>query len=247
MGRRPLSVALTGPCAAALLGLDGFEGIEWPTLWCAPPTAGARHGVVRTRQWREPVLIGDVLVAPPQLMVRHLGLLDDHCYRPSDGITKRDRIELAVEHLLRGGQIELSDLCASGAKGMAELLEVRRLRGHEPPTESYAETRAVQLFRVADWVPWRQVRVFAGGRIMQRVDFVLPSRRGPRPEVLLPHHGLLVEIDGRGPHEREFERDHRRQTNYDALGFRWTSFSATQIEREPLKVLEAIRALLALA
>jgi very-short-patch-repair endonuclease len=65
-----------------------------------------------------------------------------------------------------------------------------------------------------------------------------------RPTLLAAHHGLLVEVDGRGPHAEQFERDHRRQTNYDLLGFRWTSFTPAQIERDPLRVVQAIRALL---
>jgi hypothetical protein len=233
-------IALTGPAAAALLGWDGFADLEWPGLWCMPAGGRPRPGVIRTRRWGEPLTVGEVMLAHPAVVLRHLGLLDDQLYVRPDGLAKQDRIELAVECALRERQIELADLMMRGGKATAELCVIRALRGIEPPTESYAETRALQLLRAHGWHPWRQVPILTGGRILQRVDFVLPLGTGRRPELLRPEHGVLLEIDGRGPHESRFEEDHRRQTNYDRLGYRWLSLTPTQIEHQPLLSMQAV-------
>ena len=238
---RPDSIALTGPAAAAHFGLDGFAGLDWTPRWCAPPN-GARHReVIRTRRWLPPIECDGVLLAAPALVVRHLGIAPSIEWARRDRITRRDRIELAIEHALREGLFEPRDLDATGGHtGSPDVVAILNERGHEPPTESYAETRALQLLRRGGWTPWRQMRVHARGTVVRRVDFVIPYRPILRPQVLLPGTGLLVEIDGREFHERRFEEDHRRQTTYDRLGHRWTSFSATQIEREPRVVLAAI-------
>jgi hypothetical protein len=241
---RSAPIALTGPAAAALFGWDGFRDQEWPLLWCTPAWAGARTGVIRSRRWAEPAFVGGQLLAHASVVLHHLGLGEPATFRRADGVTKQDRIELAVEHALREGAIELGDLATQGGSGTPELTVIARLRGTEPPTDSYAETRAVQLLRQAGIVAWRQVVILEAGRILQRADLVAPYRRMRRPRVVLPAHGLLIEVDGRGPHEPQFEADHRRQTNYDRLGYRWTSFTPTQIEREPLVVLRTLETLL---
>jgi sulfur carrier protein ThiS len=103
-------------------------------------------------------------------------------------------------------------------------------RRTEPPTESYAETRVHQLFRELGYVTWRQVQIISSERIVQRADFVLSFGARVRPALFRPDDGLVVEVDGRFVHERQFEQDHRRQSNYDRLGYHWVSFSANQIE-----------------
>lgn len=156
----------------------------------------------------------------------------------------RDRVELAVEHALRNGLISLADLRiqGGGSSGDRAIREIARLRGDEPATESYAETRAVQRLRQFDWTPWRQAHVGRDNRIEYRVDFVLPFRPGAkRPNTLRPSDGLLIEVDGREIHEPLFERDHVRGNVYDQLGFHWTSLTPSQIEHTPLSVRAASR------
>ena len=118
-------------------------------------------------------------------------------------------------------------------------------RHGEPPTESFDETRAMQVLREMGFAPmWRQMTIIDAGQILHRVDFVLPVRTRKRPPVLLPHHGLLVEVDGRAAHTAEgaFERDSRRETNYDALGYAWVAFTPREIERTPAAVAAAVQA-----
>jgi hypothetical protein len=177
MRRTRTPVALTGPAAAALLGLDGFRALTWPLLWCTPIAARREADTIRTRRWLDPLMIGDRLVADPALVIRHLGLAPDECYRQPDGVTKRDRIELAVEHALREGLITLSDLACSGGHATPELAVIRKLRGKEPATESYAETRAAQLLRANGWRAWRQLQIMSDDRVVQRADFLLAYDR----------------------------------------------------------------------
>ena len=236
-------VALTGPAAAARYGLDGFRDREWCPRWCAPASTRAVAGVIRTRAWEEPVVIGELRVAALSVVLRHL-----------DGIGtlghlfEEDRVELAVEHALRDGAVAIEQLRVGGGAAPGDMLLRRVLARRppgEPPTGSYAETRAVQRMRSIGIVPWRQVPVLGPRR--NRADFMLPYRPSkrrllpPRPEVFLPPCGVLVEIDSREYHEARFEEDHARETNYDELGFVWRSFTPNQIEHDWARVARVLQ------
>jgi hypothetical protein len=224
---------LTGPAAAAQLGLDGFRGTAWPAMWCSPTSCRPAPRLIRTRHWDEPLLVGELLIANPVLILRHLGCALTEIETPVDGLSPRDRVELAVEHALRMGLVTLKQLHtrSSRSRGDQLLHEVLRLRGNEPPTESYAETRAIQTLRGWDIRCWRQVCIFEAGRAKHRVDLVIPFRQSAkRPELLTPDLGLLLEIDSREFHDGRFEEDHQRQSTYDVLGFWWTTFTPTQLE-----------------
>lgn len=237
MRRRKL--ALTGPHAAALYGLEGFRDLDWPLRWCSPVSGESEVDVIRTRQWAEPTVINGIAVAPISLVLRHLGDID-----AVGNLSARDRLELAVEHALREAMATVDDLRVAGgaAPGDTLLREVLRLRRDEPPTESYAETRTVQLLRSFGYEPWRQLPVVEGGKTLHRVDLVIPFATQPRsrPEIVRPSDGLLIEIDSREFHSAEFEKDHRRQSNYDRLGYHWVTFTPTQIERSVGQVRAAI-------
>jgi very-short-patch-repair endonuclease len=69
---------------------------------------------------------------------------------------------------------------------------------------------------------------------------MVPFRPARRPEVFRPAMGLLVEIDSREFHEGQFDRDHRRGSTYDELGYHWVSFTPNQIEKEPDLVRRAL-------
>lgn len=235
---RNRQLALTGPFAAALLGLDGFRDIPFRPVWCSPANG---VGDIRTRLWGEPVWIEDLPVAPTSLVLRHL-----HLTPPSlaDGIGVTDRIEYGVEHALRDLMVSLTDLRIRGGScpGAALLRYVLARRGLEPPTESFAETEAVQLFRSWGFQPWRQVLVVENGRVVHRVDFAFPFRKIRRPAVVGPDDALLVELDGRKFHEQQFERDHQRQMTYDALGYSSLSFTPAQMRQSPKRLRSAIEA-----
>jgi hypothetical protein len=208
--------ALTGPCAAQLLQLDGFREGVWPVMWCAP-NRSRQHGVVRCRGWDEPSTVNDVPVALPSIVLRHLAAQPLLHTKLSD----HDLVELALEHCLRTQD--------RGARILREVVS-RRPPG-EPATESYAETRGIQVFRSVGLNPWRQMAIFDGVRLKHRVDFVIPAgQRKKRPQLLTPADGTLVEIDSREWHEGRFEEDHERQSVYDRLGYNWISLTPNQLE-----------------
>jgi very-short-patch-repair endonuclease len=232
-------LALTGPSAAALYELDGFRDLTWPDLWCAPKNGCRRDRVVRMRDWRSPTLVGDVSAAPIEVVLRHLGAIPSDLAQFKGGLAPHDRIELAVEHALRLG-VTVQPANGGSMPGDEALRAVLRLRGDAPPTESYAETRAVQLLRTFGVRPWRQLPILRNGRIAFRADFMIPFVPTRKPDVVGPTHGLLLEVDGREFHEPQFERDHRRGSTYDELGFHWLSVTPTQVESEPKLVQRAI-------
>ena len=237
---------LSGPAAAAAYGLDGFKDLVWPLSWCAPPNGSRAFRVLRTRRWQEGSVVDGIPLAASASVLRQIGAFPEDLEGLRDGIAPADRLELALEHCLRAGWVSLDNLTAGGGScpGDALLRHVLRRREPEVPTESYAETRAIQHLRSLGVRCWRQMAVWHHGRIRHRVDLVIPASRTvrfpPRPELLRPDQGLLVEIDSREFHERKFEEDHRRQTLYDALGFNWVSFTPSQMERELPNVQRAI-------
>ncbi len=227
--------ALTGPSAAALLGLDGFAGQSFPHTWCTPYHS-KRADTTYVRAFGTPVPVEEVLVADPQVVLRHLALKPLRQKR-----TDHELVELALEHALRLGWLSVEDISLQGCndRGASVLRDVLGFRPDEPPTESFAETRGVQQLRGFGITPWRQVPIYAGQRIRYRADFVIPfPRRGrrlrvrhlPRPSRLNRSHGLIVEIDSRQWHEGSFERDHDRQSFYDSLGFHWITLTPNQLE-----------------
>ena len=237
---------LTGAHAAALLGLDGFRGRDWPTQWCAPHAASPETGVIRTRRWGEPLLVGDVSIATPFLVLAHLGLAHEALVlaQHDDAIEPRDRIELAVEHALRDRLVTLRDFRFTGVRGPGEnlLREVISMRGDEPPTESYAETEYLQFLRALGYDVWRQMVVVGNsGQFLYRVDFVIALRRMPRSKILRPSLGLITELDSEEYHEGAFQRDHIRNSTFDALGYHWISVTPTQVTRRPAATKRAIQ------
>ncbi len=238
---RQREFALTGPYAAALLGLDGFPDLDWSPAWCTKHGRVPIDGVIQTRLWRPPMERNGHLIAHPTLVLRHLGKFDLH---HADSIAPRDRIELAVEHALRDGIVRTGDLRVGGGENNGDRMirEIINVRRNEPPTESYAETRWVQLLRASGLVCWRQVPVVDGTRRLHRVDTVVPfNQRRPRPAVLLSSDGILVEVDSREFHENRFEEDHQRESNYDRLNFHWISVTPNQIEHRPHTVIASLQ------
>ena len=237
----------TGPFAAKILGLDGFRDVDWPITACQPVARAAEPTIVRTRRWYPSSEVDGVPVAHPALVLRHLGN-DEHVLRNAvvvEGIEPLDRIEFATEHVLRDRSATVRQIRVPGSRSDGDRLlhAVLDRREDTPPTESFAETEAVQLFRSFGLKPWRQMQVVSdSGRYLHRADLVLPFRPCPRPHLLLPHHGVLVEIDGRAFHEGTFEKDHERQTTYDRLGFHWLAFTANQIAHDQKNVRLAIEA-----
>lgn len=212
-----------------------------------------RPGIIRTRQFAAQE-VGETLVAAPSLVLRHLGddvgLLATATRR--DGVTADDRIELALECMLHRGLVTVEELAFRGGsfEGDKALRRVLARRPNEPPTESYAETRFWQFLRRNGLDAWRQVPILdLSGRQVHRVDFVIiflqRIRRRPRPRILSPADGLLAEVDSQAFHLDAFERDHNRQSMYDALGYRSLMITPNQVERRQAMVLAAINGAMA--
>jgi very-short-patch-repair endonuclease len=233
------TLALTGPAAAALHGLDGFRDLEWAPMWCAPAHERSTPGVIRTRLWTPPHDVDGIPVVPPRTAIRHL-----HTVGVIDGISQLDRVEFAAEHVLRNGASPLSLAAGGGAQPGDSVLRavLRRRTPSDPPTESYAETRAAQRLRGAQIQAWRQVAILGGRR---RADFGLPFQRRRRPELITPMDCALLEIDSSKHHKDNFEDDHDRESLYDDLGFRWISVTPRQIEHDWPRVRRIIRRKLA--
>lgn len=238
---RSRRLALTGPAAAALYQLDGFRDYEWPHSWCVPWGSNTSPGdrTVQARRWEVSELIGEIPACSLELVARHLHAFPTDLQSHADGIAPMDRVELAVEHILRLGH---TFRAAPGGSmpGDTLLRAVLRRRGNNVPTESYAETRAVQRFREWDIQPWRQIPIIEKGRTKFRADFMIPFRRRLRPDIVRPSDGLLIEIDSREFHEHQFDHDHERGSTYDALGYHWISVTPNQIEYQPAKVRKAL-------
>ncbi len=250
MGRRttPYEIALTGPLAARALDIDGFRDGEWPVMSCMPHEARPRPGIIRVRRFHVHE-VGGVLMAKPWIVLRHLAddvqLLTQAERR--DGIRPDDRVELALECMLHRGLVTLEELHFRGGsfEGDKALRRVLARRPDEPPTESFAETRVWQFLRDNGFDAWRQMPIVnLAGRVVRRVDFVIHFfrriRRRPRPLLLTPGDGVLAEVDSREFHEGAFERDHERQSAYDALGYRSIMITPNQLEHRPASVLAAI-------
>ncbi len=240
---------LTGAAAAAQLGLEGFVDRAWPALWCGPTSLRPGGHLIRTAKPIVSFRVGELTIAHPALVLRHIGNQAEPIGELDD-LSVRDRVEIAVEHALRTGLVTINELTNSKSRSPGDRLlrEIMCLRGEQPPAESYAEVRALQLLRSWDFTCWRQVPIYERGRIVNRVDVVVPfDQRATAPEILSPSDGVLLEVDSRRFHEREFEKDHARQTTYDVLGFSWTTFTPTQFETQPDRVRRAFETLFAAA
>jgi hypothetical protein len=185
--------------------------------------------------------VGEQLVAHPALVIRSLFLQLDQL--GDDRITPIERIELAIECALRRKLVTLKQLRALCGRGwpstaFAELLDQRR---KEPPTESFAETRAVQLLRRRGYTVYRQLPVLIDGRKDYRIDLVIAFELTERrPRYFSADIGVGIEVDSQQWHDGKFERDRQRQCDYDALGLHWVSITARMIERQRPLVFAAI-------
>lgn len=243
MGRL-YELALTGPAAAAEHGLDGFRDLVWPQRWAAPVPSEIVPGVRRTRLWVGGTQHdGGPLIAGIPLVCRHLNGNPEDLLNLPDGIAPRDRVELAVEHARRMG-FHIRAASGGGFSGDKMLREVLALAGSEPPTESYAETSAVQRFRGWGMRPWRQCVIRVAGRNI-RVDFGFSLGLSKRPTVFRPSNVLLCDLDSEQFHRDNFEADRERWAALDRAGFRHLSVTPRQLTHNPNAVRVRIEQLLA--
>ncbi|MFN0029452.1 MAG: type IV toxin-antitoxin system AbiEi family antitoxin domain-containing protein [Acidimicrobiales bacterium] len=168
------------------------------------------------------------------------------------GLEVTDRVELALESALRRPLTTLSEIAeladtAASHHGSATL---RRVLARRPtgaaPTESYLETRTVQLLRRKGFAdPERQVELFDRHGRIGRFDFLLAAGGIPRSR----HGAMVLEVDGRATHDNDpsFVIDRLRWDRLTALGLRPMVLTYGLVEDEPDLVTTLLRDTLALS
>ncbi len=242
---------LTGCAAARLLGLDGADLLDPSPIYAVPHSWGPAPDRIRTRRLGGGFEIDGVLIANTSTIARHLGRglgptprwLDDET-----PLTPLEVVELAVEHLLRRRFIVNAPRQGKYTDGDFLLRQVLHQRGSLPPTESYAETRLVQILRSRGFpVLWRQITVHDGEPNPKRADFLLPfDPEAIQPNRWSPEDGILLEVESWQFHSSkdDVRRDRIRHNRYQLAGFRWLEILASDIERRPDSVVEQIRSLM---
>jgi len=222
--------------AAVIFGLDGFKGpgpvpLDLVDVRHVRPPAAAGVPPIRIHPIPAKAIVtyDGLRTTTPTWTIGELGAV------PALDV---DTIELALESALHlglttEGKLRRVTTTRTGPDwpGTAVLAEaLSRRRPGDPPTESYAETRFLQLvvrpLELED--PERQVPVQVGGRRNPyRCDFVF---RRSRP--------LDIEIDGKDAHATEFGRDHdyERDHHVRRVGFEIVRFGAWRIEHKPAEI-----------
>jgi hypothetical protein len=235
-------VALTGPAAAHLYGLDGFRDLIWPHSYATPYGARGGNNVIRTRHWIEPQVLKGELVVPMLTVLRHLNAFPEFLQNQPDGISPQNRVELAVEHARRlGTRVDLAKDIPRGSRspGDALLRDIRKLSGNEPPTESYAETIALQWFRHVGYKPFRQLEIRIGGKTY-RVDFAISLGPMRRPRIPRPEELLLCDLDSRGFHNHTLEADTARRNAFARAQFHHVELMPSEIRDMPQRALATL-------
>ena len=248
--RRAPEAVLVGPKAAGLLGWDGFSPTD-PEVWLVPRSGRARRTVIRTSRWTPSTrTINGYSVANDELVLAYLEESLEPLPRwigDKEPISVVNRIELAVEWLLRNDKpVGVAALRATKTEQT-----VRRIllgRGpNEPPTESYAETRFIQQMRKFGITKvFRQIQLYRGDEMVNRIDIVIPFPGRPRPKQFTNHVGIPFEIDGKAFHVDTFEKDRRRGNEHSINQTRLQVVTTYMIERNPKSIYFSIRRIQAL-
>lgn len=235
---------LVGPKAAGLLGWDGFAASD-PEVWLVPRYAEAGKSEIRTSRWAPATrTIGGYPIANDELVLAYL----EESLKPQprwvgdrEPISVVDRIELAVEWLLRNNKsVGLATLRATKTEQtVKKILKARGL--HEPPTESHAETRFIQQMRKFGITKvFRQVPLYRGDDVVNRIDIVIAFLGRPRPKRFTNRSGIPVEIDGKAFHIDTFEKDRKRGNEHSINQTRLLVITTHMIERNPKSIYFSI-------
>jgi hypothetical protein len=213
--KRPVPGAvLVGPKAAGLLGWDGFSASD-PEVWLVPRSQREGTAIIRSSRWRDSTrTIDGYHVADDELVLAYLQESLEprpRWTRDSDPITATERIELAVEWLLRNGQA-VGVATVRATKTEQTIRRILLDRGlNEPAPDSYAEVRFIQQMRKFGIKKvFRQVPLYRGDDVVNRIDVVIPFVRRARPKRFAKFVGIPVEIDGKAFHIDTFEKDRKR-------------------------------------
>ncbi len=239
---------LAKQAAAAALQLDGFDP-PVPISVNVPTGSGRRgSGIHRRRPLDDPLVVGGLPVTSVAQTLAELGdgltgrRMNGPAGRPGPLVGPIALIEHAVESALRRYLVdeatlqEVVHLQPLQRPGIAALRDAVERRGlGTVPTESYLETRGVQVLRAAGLPTGvRQHPVFDdANRFVARVDLLLPG-------------AVIVEFDGRAHHGAErFDADRRRWSTLAALGFKLAVFTFDHVEFQPSFVARTVEALVA--
>lgn len=235
--RRPDGV-LHAQAAAATRPLDGFEPGVPITIAVPPGTSAREPGVHRLIRLCAPTtVLGLPVSGAAETLVDLGGELEPRpgCAAARTVLDQFELVELALECALHHHLTTLEDLHdaldAAGARrpGRAVLREVLRRRPTSaPPTESYLETRFVQLLRRADLPAFdRQISIHDDDGFIGRVDF----RR----------ERVVVEAVGGQAHVGKLHTDNERYARLAALGLIVIPLSFDHIEHRPHSVANLLR------
>ena len=244
-GKQPIPGAvLVGPKAAGLLGWDGFSASD-PEVWLVPRSQRAGTAIIRSSRWRDSTrTIDGYPVADDELVLAYLQESLEPRARwngDSDPITATERIELAVEWLLRKGHA----VGVATVRATKTEMTIRRIllgRGlNEPATDSYAEVRFIQQIRKFGIKKvFRQVPLYRGDDIINRIDLVIPFSRRARPKRFIKNVGIPVEVDGKAFHIDTFEKDRKRGNEHSINQTRLLVVTTHMIERNPRSIYYSI-------
>jgi hypothetical protein len=237
------SALVTGQAAAALYGLDGFDPGVSIAVQVARSTTAAHPGARRLRLLEPPEQVLGVWCTSPGETL--LGLGADLASRPGCAAARRalpavDLVELALEAALRrelatpSGLADLAAAADGKRPGRDVLLEALARRPDQPPTESYLETRVVQVLRDAGLPSFdRQVELADDEGPIGRVDF--------------HRAGVVIEALGKAWHLSTFDPDNLRSSRLIAAGHLVLPFTFHHVEAKPAHVVRAVARALARA
>ena len=227
--------------AAALWGLDGFADGAAPVVLVGRSARSRLPGVCRTTCLPQAEIVRGMRVSSVMDTLIDLGAGLRSAPSGVHVLTPADRVELALESALRHGFVALDEVMRALAAAPTQrpgrsvlALVMRRRPEGAPPTESFLETRGIQVLRNAGAPDGRrQVDLFdERGRFVGRVDLVVGR--------------TIIEFDGREHHARvgAFERDRHRWRAWQRLGYRIVPSTWVDVEHKPGPWLADVRALL---
>ncbi|MGD9753036.1 MAG: DUF559 domain-containing protein [Acidimicrobiia bacterium] len=230
-----VDAVLARASACTAFDLDGFRPGLLPIELNGPRrTGGSIRAAVRRVAPLEPPLVID------GLPVTTIGqtLVELGSTLTADPLPVIDRVELALECALHRRLITLIGLedvlgGAAGRRRVPVLRAVLARRPHgAPPTESWLETRMVQLLRDGGLPdPQRQVELRDSDGFIGRVDLLLDA--------------LVVELHGAQHNDgAALDADRLRRARLEAAGYRVLEFGYRSVVQQPVHVVSLVRATL---
>ncbi len=230
-------VAVADAAAAALYGLDSFEVDAVPLTVNVARSRTVRSGAAHRPSRRIDDHTVEGIVFPVVSATEAIIGIAGQRGLGQPWLTQLERVELAFESAARMGLVTHEELRRAvddlprNHPGRPVLREFLALRNpDDPPTESYLETRIVQVLRrfgITDLE--RQVAFADANGFIGRVDFF--------------YCGVVLEGDGKKWHTKDesFENDRTRRSRLLALGHPVVEITSKRIESEAADVVRSIR------